>query len=60
MPICFAGVQERSHASDCTTSEEHDLRLTHLTLKVENESDDVIFVGVLQESQAEVCQPEQK
>lgn len=64
MLICFAGVQEipqeRPNASDGTSAEEQDLRVTHLTLKVEDESDDVIFVGVLQESQAEVCQPEQK
>ncbi|KAI7802289.1 tudor domain-containing 6-like [Triplophysa rosa] len=52
--------QERPNASDCTSAEEQDLRVTHLTLKVEDESDDVIFVGVLRESQVEVCQPEQK
>ncbi|XP_056620157.1 tudor domain-containing 6 isoform X2 [Triplophysa dalaica] len=56
----YSCVQERPNASDCTSAEEQDLRVTHLTLKVEDQSDDVIFVGVLQESQAEVCQPEQK
>ncbi|NP_001410719.1 tudor domain-containing 6 [Danio rerio] len=50
---CF---QERSNASDCTSAE--DSQVTHLTLKVEDASDDVIFVGVLQESQAVVHEPE--
>ncbi|XP_067273919.1 tudor domain-containing 6 isoform X3 [Pseudorasbora parva] len=50
-------LQEQSNASDCTNSEES--QVTHLTLKVEYASDDeVIFVGVLQESHAEVCEPE--
>ncbi|XP_016351906.1 tudor domain-containing 6 isoform X1 [Sinocyclocheilus anshuiensis] len=53
----FKCVQEKSDASDFTSAE--DLRVTHLTLKVEDASDDdVIFVGVLQESQAEVYEPE--
>lgn len=53
MVVCFKGLEEKSNASDCTNSE--DLQVTHLTLKVENTSDDdVIFVGVLQESQAEI------
>uniref|UniRef100_A0A8C1GB83 Tudor domain containing 6 n=1 Tax=Cyprinus carpio TaxID=7962 RepID=A0A8C1GB83_CYPCA len=50
-------LQEKSDAADCTSAE--DSRVTHLTLKVEDASDDdVIFVGVLQESQAEVYEPE--
>ncbi|XP_048063155.1 tudor domain-containing 6 isoform X4 [Megalobrama amblycephala] len=50
-------LQEKSNASDCTHLE--DSQVTHLTLKVEDTSDDdVIFVGVLRESQAEVCEPE--
>ncbi|XP_016354795.1 tudor domain-containing protein 6-like isoform X2 [Sinocyclocheilus anshuiensis] len=50
-------LQEKSDASDCTSAE--DSRVTHLTLRVEDASDDdVIFVGVLQESQAEVYEPE--
>ncbi|XP_073708869.1 tudor domain-containing 6 [Garra rufa] len=50
-------IQEKSDASDCTSAE--DSRVTHLTLKVEDASDDdVIFVGVLQESEAEVYEPE--
>uniref|UniRef100_A0A8C1UYX6 Tudor domain containing 6 n=1 Tax=Cyprinus carpio TaxID=7962 RepID=A0A8C1UYX6_CYPCA len=50
-------LQEKSDAADCTSTE--DSRVTHLTLKVEDASDDdVIFVGVLQESQAEVYEPE--
>ncbi|XP_042633931.1 tudor domain-containing 6-like isoform X1 [Cyprinus carpio] len=50
-------VQEKSDASDCASAEV--LHVTHLTLKVEDASDDdVIFVGVLQESQAEVFEPE--
>lgn len=52
----FTGFQERSNASDCTSAE--DSQVTHLTLKVEDASDDVIFVGVLQESQAVVHEPE--
>ncbi|XP_056622818.1 tudor domain-containing 6-like [Triplophysa dalaica] len=43
--------QEGPNASDCTSTEEQDLRVTHLTLKVEDESDDILFVGVLRESQ---------
>lgn len=55
--VCFTGVQEKSDASDCASAEV--LHVTHLTLKVEDASDDdVIFVGVLQESQAEVFEPE--
>ncbi|KAK7150955.1 hypothetical protein R3I93_012023 [Phoxinus phoxinus] len=50
-------LQEKSNTPDCTNSE--DLQVTHLTLRVEDASDDdVIFVGVLQESQAEVSEPE--
>ncbi|KAK2884039.1 hypothetical protein QQF64_016125 [Cirrhinus molitorella] len=50
-------LQEKSDASDCTSAE--DSRVTHLTLKIEDASDDdVIFVGVLQESEAEVYEPE--
>ncbi|XP_016399209.1 tudor domain-containing protein 6-like isoform X2 [Sinocyclocheilus rhinocerous] len=50
-------LKEKSDASDCTSAE--DSRVTHLTLRVEDASDDdVIFVGVLQESQAEVYEPE--
>uniref|UniRef100_A0A672Q1J1 Tudor domain containing 6 n=1 Tax=Sinocyclocheilus grahami TaxID=75366 RepID=A0A672Q1J1_SINGR len=50
-------LQEKSDASDCTSAE--DSRVTHLTLRVEDASDDdIIFVGVLQESQAEVYEPE--
>lgn len=56
MAVCFTGLQEKADASDCTNAE--DSRVTHLTLKVEDSSDDVIFVGVLQESQAEVYEPE--
>lgn len=57
MVVCFTGLQEKSNASDCTTSE--DPQVTHLTLRIEDASDDdVIFVGVLQESHAEVCEPE--
>ncbi len=51
MAVCFTGLPEQSDASDYTSAE--DSRVTHLTLKVEDASDDVIFVGVLQESQAE-------
>ncbi len=51
MAVCFTGLPEQSDASDCTSAE--DSRVTHLTLKVEDASDDVIFVGVLQEFQAE-------
>ncbi|KAA0715133.1 Tudor domain-containing protein 6 [Triplophysa tibetana] len=43
--------QERPNASDCTSTEEQDLRVTHQTLKVEDESDDIIFVGVFRETQ---------
>ncbi|XP_059368444.1 tudor domain-containing 6-like [Carassius carassius] len=50
-------LQEKSDASDCTSAE--DSGVTHLILKVEDASDDdVIFVAVLQESQAEVFEPE--
>ncbi|XP_039548347.1 tudor domain-containing 6 isoform X1 [Pimephales promelas] len=50
-------LQDKSNASDSTNSE--NLQVTHLTLRVEDASDDdVIFVGVLQESQAEVGEPE--
>lgn len=57
MAVCFTGLQEKSNASDCTHLE--DSQVTHLTLRVEDASDDdVIFVGVLQEPQAEVCEPE--
>lgn len=55
MAVCFTGLQEKADASDCTSAE--DSHVTHLTLKVEDTSD-VIFVGVLQESQAEVYEPE--
>ncbi|XP_043075776.1 tudor domain-containing 6 [Puntigrus tetrazona] len=48
-------LQETS-ASDCTSAD--DSRVTHLTLKVEDASDDVIFVGVLQKSKAEIYEPE--
>ncbi len=51
MAVCFTGLPEKSDASDYASAE--DSRVTHLTLKVEDASDDVIFVGVLQESQAE-------
>ncbi|XP_051954475.1 tudor domain-containing 6 [Xyrauchen texanus] len=51
-----SSLQETLNASNCTSLEEQDSRVTHLTLKVEDSSDDVIFVGVLQESQ-EVCEP---
>nr|XP_055041816.1 tudor domain-containing 6 isoform X1 [Misgurnus anguillicaudatus] len=51
-------LQERS---DFGSSEEQASRVTHLTLKVEDEPDEsVIFVGVLRDPQAEVCEPEQK
>ncbi|XP_059353820.1 tudor domain-containing 6 [Carassius carassius] len=49
---------QKSDASDCTSAE--DSCVTHLTLKVEDTSDDVIFVGVLQESQADVFEPERE
>ncbi|XP_051510328.1 tudor domain-containing 6-like [Myxocyprinus asiaticus] len=52
-----ACLQETLNASNCTSSEEQDSRATHLTLKVEDSTDDVIFVGVLQESQKVVCEP---
>lgn len=55
MAVCFTGLQEKSDASNCISAE--DSRVTHLTLKVEDASDDVIFVGVLQESQVEVYEP---
>ncbi|XP_052391284.1 tudor domain-containing 6 [Carassius gibelio] len=51
-------VREKSDASDCTSAE--DSCVTHLTLKGEDTSDDVIFVGVLQESQADVFEPERE
>jgi len=57
MVVCLTGLQDKSNASDSTNSE--NLQVTHLTLRVEDASDDdVIFVGVLQESQAEVGEPE--
>ncbi|XP_051500536.1 tudor domain-containing 6-like [Myxocyprinus asiaticus] len=42
-------LQAKSNVSDCTSSEEQDSTVIHLTLKVEDSSD-IICVGVLQES----------